>query len=100
MRVMIASKYLQLIALLWYAMHTNSEKSIPSRMRSSVSRPVIWMSKLLVLSQATQLINLKLPAYAADIDDDINILKSRIDSKNYSQFRPGKQNGDIFYPPW
>jgi hypothetical protein len=43
--------------------------------------------------------NLKSPARAVEIDE-INILKDRITNKDYSMFRPGKVNGDIFYPPW
>ena len=31
---------------------------------------------------------------------DNNIIQNRINFKEYSVFRPGKVNGDIFYPSW
>lgn len=80
-------------------LNVKSEKSISSRMRSKVSQPIILASKLVLLSQITQIAKLPIPANAVEIDD-IDILKARIINKDYSMFRPGKQNGDIFYPPW
>ena len=31
---------------------------------------------------------------------DDNIIRNRIIFKDYSVFRPDKENGDIFYPTW
>ena len=93
--VMMSKQMISFIFLLC-ATSLHSEKSISSRMRSAVSRPILLASKLLFLSQMT---NLRIPANAVEIDD-IDILKARIQNKDYSMFRPGKINGDIFYPPW
>lgn len=76
-------------------LNVKSEKSISSRMRAKVSQPIMLASKLVLLSQITQITKLPMPANAIETDD-IDILKARITNKDYSMFRPGKQNGDIF----
>ena len=59
--------------------------------------PLVEISKLIFLSRTVSSVS---ASTSPELLDDQLTLKKRIDSCDYTLFRPGKLNSDIFYPTW
>lgn len=64
----------------------------------------IMVTSGVIVVSTSPMLTIPSTARASQVEDlpilDNNIIQNRINFKEYSVFRPGKENGDIFYPIW
>ena len=80
--------------------------SIQNKLRKQIENIVsgIMVSSGSLLLSTSSILSIPSIAHASKEEDlpilDNNIIQNRISFKEYNVFRPGKENGDIFYPAW
>lgn len=108
-RVLVTKRMIRFITCIALCLctHGNKYASIRDRIRHQIevsAARILSSSGILLASQSV----LVKPSIAVKSEQDAdtlalldnNIIQNRINFKDYKVFRPGKENGDIFYPSW